>query len=100
MYRPDLLNDIYEDYMNIFNKLIIKPYIYDKIEQFYNKHFNEHTISVHLRSWTNCNERKHFFDINKFINIPFKFLISILLIFSAGFLLISSKVLSKNFVYS
>jgi len=69
MYRPDLLNDIYEDYMNIFNKLIIKPYIYDKIEQFYNKHFNEHTISVHLRSWTNCNERKHFFDINKFINM-------------------------------
>lgn len=66
LYRPDLFSNIYEEYSNIFNELIIKKEILNNINDFYNKHFNKYTISVHLRTWTDCNERKLNFDINKF----------------------------------
>jgi hypothetical protein len=72
LYRPDLFNDIYEEYSSLFNKLIIKEYILNKINNFCKK-FNENTISVHLRSWIDCNEnncyeRRKIFDINNFYN--------------------------------
>jgi len=67
MYRSDLFNDIYEDYSNIFNELIIKEDILNKINNFY-KQFNENTISIHLRNWVDAVERKKNFDINKFYN--------------------------------
>ena len=67
LYKPDLFKDIYLDYSNLFNELIIKENILIKINNFY-KQFNENTISVHLRSWVDCKERQQLFDINKFYN--------------------------------
>ena len=67
IYRPDLFNNIYEEYSNLFNELIIKDDILEKINNIY-KQFNENTISVHLRSWVDDKERQKEFDINKFYN--------------------------------
>ena len=61
--RPDLFNDIYEDYSGIFNELIIKDFILTKINNFYCKHFDENTVSIHLRSWVDCPGRQRVFDI-------------------------------------
>jgi hypothetical protein len=66
IYKPELFNNIYEDYKNIFNNLIIKKNIIDEVNNFYNNNCNENTISVHLRSWVDCNDRKQYFNINNF----------------------------------
>ena len=68
VYRPDLFHDIYTDYSNIFNEFIIKKEILDTIETFYKKHCNEHTISIHVRSWNDDQSRKEKLDITKFYN--------------------------------
>ena len=68
LYNPELFNSIYEDYSNIFNNLIIKQNIIDKVNNFYNTYCNDNTISVHLRSWVDCNDRKKYFNINNFYN--------------------------------
>ena len=68
IYKPELFHEIYQDYASIFNKLIIKEDILNKIEIFTKLFFNKHTISVHLRSWVDCNGRTKYFDINKFYN--------------------------------
>lgn len=67
IYRPDLFNDIYEEYSKLFSELIIKKSILEKIHNFYNQ-FNKNTISVHLRSWVDSKKRQDNFDINKFYN--------------------------------
>ena len=72
IYRPDLFNDIYEEYSNLFKELKIKEYILQEINDFC-KQFNENTISVHLRSWVDCKGRARNFDINKFYNEIDKF---------------------------
>lgn len=66
IYRPDLFNDIYQEYANIFNSLKIKEVIKNKINDFYEKNFDNNTISVHIRSWTDAKDREKLFDINKF----------------------------------
>lgn len=68
IYRPDLFNDIYQEYANIFNSLKIKEVITNKINDFYKKNFNNNTISVHIRSWTDAKDREKLFDLNKFYN--------------------------------
>ena len=66
IYRPDLFNDIYQEYANIFNSLKIKEVIINKINDFYKKHFDNNTISVHIRSWTDAKDRNKLFDLKKF----------------------------------
>ena len=68
MYKPDLFDEIYEDYKSIFNSLRIKDEILNEIKSFQELHFNENTISVHIRSWNGHSERRSFFDINRFYN--------------------------------
>ena len=68
IYNPILLNDIYIDYRNLFNELEIKKDILKEINYFYDNFFDENTISVHLRSWIDCEDRTKYFDINKFYN--------------------------------
>jgi len=67
LYRPDLFNDIYQDYSNLFAELKIKEEVLYKINNF-SKNFNENTISVHLRSWVDHNGRAQKFNINDFYN--------------------------------
>jgi hypothetical protein len=68
LYRQDLFNEIYEDYNKRFSELIIKDEILNEIQSFQQLHFNENTISIHIRTWNGDIERSPRFDINRFYN--------------------------------
>ena len=48
------------EYVNKFNDLVINPEILERVESF-SKKFNNETISVHIRSWSDDVERKSSF---------------------------------------
>jgi len=45
-------------YGEVLNRLVIQPTILDTVQTFAKQHFNEHTVSVHIRSWNDDLDRK------------------------------------------
>ena len=56
-------------YINYFKILKLNKDLQEKVDNF-SKNFNEHTISIHIRSWNRKNEesRKSLFNLNKYID--------------------------------
>ena len=62
-----------ERYLKHFNALKIHPYILTEVKNF-SKNFDKNTVSVHIRSWADDDERKtNFHRLEKFIDETRKF---------------------------
>lgn len=59
-----------DSYVDCFKKLNINPKILELVDSFSQKEFETDTISVHIRSWFDCGQRKQmFYNIQKFFDI-------------------------------
>lgn len=69
------------EYINAFKKLKINSSILEEVDEFTKKNFNEHTISIHARSWIDTkpnnprrkrfieNYNKYFEEADKYVNL-------------------------------
>ena len=62
-----------QEYLKYFDKLIINPDILSEVQRF-SKKFDENTVSIHIRSWADDDERnQNYHRLQKFIDESKKF---------------------------
>lgn len=58
------------EYGELFSQLQFTDHIVDQVQAFKNKHFEENTVSLHIRSWYDCVWRKPaLFDLNTYAKL-------------------------------
>ena len=51
-------NTLKTEYGELFSNLKIAQHILDKVDEFSTEHFDDNTISVHMRTWVDCHWRR------------------------------------------
>ena len=63
-----------DSYIKCFNKLQLNPKIIEKVDEFSNSHFDKNTVSIHVRTWIDCGQRRReFYKIENFFHLMDKY---------------------------
>ena len=65
---------VQDSYIKCFNKLQLNPKIIEKVDEFSNSHFDKNTVSIHVRTWIDCGQRRReFYKIENFFHLMDKY---------------------------